>query len=339
MLIVNPKSCEVCILVDKEKAPSFEYKVDREPDYQYHDLIETIRIKGRIALSGMDQGSQEILGHMMHFNLSEGGFPLITERDLTKASSVENIENHQYDPSLRPVTGPVKQALGEVLAFINGARTQEDLESYGCKFWKPWTSDEEKARKRGLELGDLGPGSYGAAFHDFPNGDKTFNQYDALIKQIKSRPELRTHIITPFIPQYISRAPGYEQKVLVVPCHGLQHYNVDVYKNEISLVHWQRSADVPIGLPFNMVHYAALLMMVGQITGYKPKELVFQISNAHIYNQHYDQVEELLSRKPFAFPRLTLDPTVDRLEDFRVEHFQIQDYIAHPPMNMGGTAV
>jgi len=326
-------------VIDREKTEPFIYNADRQPDLQYHELLKRIRTTGRAALSGMDQGSVEVLGHMMRFDLAEGGFPLITERDLTRGTTDEIIASYQPNLALRPVAGPVKQALGEIIGFINGARTQEELESYGCNFWKPWTSDPAKAKKRGLELGDLGPGSYGAAFHDFPDGDNTFNQYDALIKQIKARPELRTHIITPFIPQYLSRAPGYEQKVLIVPCHGLQHYNIDVFNKEISLVHWQRSADAPIGLPFNMVHYAALLMMVGQVTGYKPKEFVYQVSNAHIYDQHIERAEELLGREPFAFPRLTLDPTIKKLEDFRVEHFSIQDYNAHPPMNMGGTAV
>ena len=318
----------------------FTYNLEREPDLQYHKLLERIRNTGRAALSGMDQGSTEILGHMMRFDLHEGGFPLITERDLTRGTTPEIIANYQPNPEFRPVSGAVKQALGEILGFINGARTQEALESYGCVFWKPWTSNENKAKKRGLELGDLGPGSYGAAFHDFPTSEKnTFNQYDAMIEQIKNRPELRTHIITPFIPQYLSRAPGYEQKVIIVPCHGMQHYNIDTYNKEISLVHWQRSADVPIGLPFNMVHYAALLMMVGQVTGYKPKELVFQLSNAHMYDQHAKEVDELLSREPFAFPRLTINPDIKNIEDFRAEDFYIQDYNAHPPINMGGTAI
>lgn len=327
-------------MADKKSKNAFEYNPKRKPDYQYHELLKLIRSTGKAALSGMDEGSVEILGHQMRFDLFEGGFPLITERDLTRGSTDEIIASYESNTDLRPVAGPVKQALGEIIAFINGARTQEELEYYGCTgFWKPWTTNEAKAKKRGLELGDLGPGSYGAAFHDFPDKGKTFNQYAAMIEQIKSRPELRTHIITPFIPQYISRAPGYEQKVLVVPCHGLQHYNIDIENKEISLVHWQRSADTPIGLPFNMVHYAALLMMVGQVTGYKPKELVFQISNAHIYNQHLEKVDEILKREPYAFPRLTINPSIDKLEDFRVEHFFIQDYKAHPPMNMGGTAV
>ena len=84
--------------------------------------------------------------------------------------------------------------------------------------------------------------------------------------------------------------------MLIVPCHGIQHFNIDVENREMSLVHWQRSADVPIGLPFNMANYAAMLMMVAQVTGYKPKELVYQVSNAHMYNQHTEIVDELLSR-------------------------------------------
>ncbi len=327
------------IMIESDNVESFTFNADRQPDLQYHELLRRIRTTGKAALSGMDSGSEEILGHMMRFDLADGGFPLITERDLTRGTSPEIIASYEPNLELRPVVGPVKQALGEVIAFINGARTQEELESYGCNWWKPWTSDPAKAEKRGLELGDLGPGSYGAAFHDFPDGDKTFDQYDAMIKQIKDRPELRTHIITPFIPNLISRAPDRQQKALIVPCHGLQHYNIDTVNKEISLVHWQRSADVPIGLPFNMVHYAALLMMVGQVTGYKPKELIFQLSNAHIYDQHKEKVDELLEREPFAFPILKLNESVKNLKDFRVEDFSIQDYNAHPPMNMGGTPV
>lgn len=317
-----------------------EVSPNRVPDEQYKELLERIRKTGKRAISGMDQGSTEVLGHQMVFNFENGGFPLITERDLMRGTTPEIIANYQPNLDHRPMTGPVKQALGEIIGFMNGARTQQELEAYGCTFWKPWTSDPKKAEKRGLELGDLGPGSYGAAFHDFPRAEGgTFNQYQAVVDQIKARPELRTHIITPYIPEYIFRAPGYEQKVLVVPCHGLQHFNVDTVNNEISLVHWQRSADVPIGLPFNMVHYGALLMMMGQVTGYKPKEVVYQLSNAHIYDQHKDHVEDLIARPAFKSPVLKLDPSVKNIQDFRVEHFSIEEYEAHPPMNMGGTAV
>lgn len=318
------------------------YNEDRTPDTQYGELLERILRQGKRAVSGMDQGSTEILGHTMVFDLANG-FPLITQRDLTRGTTPQIIESYQSKPELRPIAGPLKQSLGEIIAFMNGARTQEELESYGCKFWAPWTTDEKKAQKRGLELGDLGPGSYGAAFHDFPSTDPadegSFNQYEAMIQQIDARPELRTHLISPFIPPLVSRAPGRQQKVLVVPCHGMQHYNIDLENKEISLVHWQRSADAPVGLPFNMAHYAALLMMVGQITGYAPRELVFQISNGHVYDQHKEITEELIAREPFAFPKVTVDPDVKSLDEFRPEHFMIEEYQAHPPINMGGTAV
>ena len=322
----------------QESEPLVAYRQELEPDYQYQNLLRVIKETGKAALSGMDEGSTEKLGQTMVFDL-ENGFPLITERDLTRGSTPTIIENYKSNPTRRLIAGPAKQALGEIIGFMNGARTEKELEAFGCNFWKPWTSDPAKAEKRGLELGDLGPGSYGAAFHDFPDGEGGFDQYKAMIAQIDNRPELRTHFITPYIPQYIFRAPGYEQKVLVVPCHGMQHYNIDVANKEISLVHWQRSADSPVGLPFNMAHYAATLMMVGQVTGYRPKELVFQISNAHYYNRHEGLVDELISREPFPFPKVTLNPDIKKIEDFRVEDFQLDEYYAHSPINVGGTAV
>jgi thymidylate synthase len=315
------------------------YKKIRTPDEQYKTLLRRIKETGNPAQSGMDEGSTEVLGAILEYDL-ENGFPLITERDLTKVSTPVAIATYESDETHRELAGMLRQSVGEILGFINGARTQQELEVYGCKFWRPWTMDEAKAKKRGLELGDLGPGSYGAAFHDFPTLEEGgFNQYGVMIEQMKARPELRTHIVTPFIPQYISRAPGRQQKVLVVPCHGLQHYNIDVKNGEMSLVHFQRSGDVPIGVPFNMVHYALLLIMVAQVTGYKPRKLVHVISNAHMYDQHAAMVEELLSRPAYPFPLLKVDPSVKRLEDFRTEHFSIEEYTAHPPIRMGGTAV
>ena len=203
-----------------------EYKQDREPDYQYHELLKRIRTAGKAALSGMDQGSHEVLGHTMRFDLSNG-FPLITERDLTRGTTQEIIENYEPNQNLRPIAGAVKQGLGEIIGFINGARTQDELESYGCKFWAPWTSDAAKAKKRGLQLGDLGPGSYGAAFHDFPDGEDGVDQDKTMFEQIKFRRELRTHLITPSSPRLISRAPGSQQAVRVRPCHVTQHHHIE----------------------------------------------------------------------------------------------------------------
>lgn len=321
-----------------------DYNIKRFPDTQYKEVLKTLVKESYSSVSGMDESSHSYTdGIKLVFDL-RNGFPLITERDLTRPSKPEVINNYVSKPELRPVSGALKQALGEIIAFINGARTQAELESYGCtNFWRPWTvglDAERKAKKRGLEVGDIGPGSYGPAFHDFPTIEgEAFNQYENMINQIIDRPELKTHIISPYIPQYISRAPGRHQKTVIVPCHGLQHYHIVTSRGEIKLTHQQRSADSPIGLPFNFVHYASLLMMIGQVTGYKPTKLVYFISDAHYYDRHIEKVIELISRPPFPFPKLFIDPTVKNLFDFRVEHFMIEEYFAHPPINMKGTAI
>jgi thymidylate synthase len=329
---------------NRKPDPLVLYRDVRTPDDQYKQLLQVLQQEGCATESGMDDPSHNYVdGYTLRFDLTNG-FPIITERDLTRGSTPEIIESYQSKPEYRPVAGSVRQALGEILAFINGARTQEKLEDYGCNgFWKPWTvgpEAERKAKKRGIETGDLGPGSYGAAFHDFPTAEgEKFNQYENLINQINFRPELKTHIITPFIPQYISRAPDRQQKVLIVPCHGFQHFHIDTNRSEISMTHVQRSADSPIGLPFNFIHYAAILMMVGQVTGYRPTKLTFFISDAHYYDRHLGKINELLARPAYPFPKLFIDPKVKNIFDFRTEHFTIQDYYAHPPINMEGTAI
>lgn len=326
-----------------ERQPGFiepvDYSEHREPDWQYHELLERILKEGRSAMSGMDETSREVIGHQMVFDLTNG-FPMITERDLMSSSQPQNIEKWQSrEQSEEPIRYSAKQGLGEIIGFINGARTLKELEGYGCKWWDAWVT-EEKTSKRGLEPGDLGPGSYGAAFHDFPIADgETFNQFKEIIQQVKERPELRTHIITPFIPYHLVRIEGRQQKVVVVPCHGQLHFNINVKHGDFTLVHWQRSADAPVGLPFNMIHYAALMTMFGQVTGYKPKELVYQISNAHIYKRHYEKTEEILERDPRPFPKLKVDPTIKNFFDFRTEHFSIEDYDPHAPIDMEGTPV
>lgn len=313
------------------------YYEQRTPDEQYKELLDRISREGVTANSGMDEESKQILGHIMRFDM-ENGFPMITERDLMTSIKTDPVE---YESNLeqRHFRMSARQGLGEIIGFINGARTVEELAEYGNKWWKFWAT-EEKCEKRGLNPGDLGPGSYGAAFHDYPHPEGgTFNQFENIIQQIKERPELRTHVITPFIPPYMIRVEGVQQKVVVVPCHGQLRFDVNTEENEISLVHQQRSADAPVGLPFNMVHYGALLSMMGEVTGYKPKELVYFIDNAHIYKRHYDHVEEILERDSYPYPKLSMRKDVDGLFEYRVEDFMIEDYKAHPPMNMGGTPV
>jgi thymidylate synthase len=277
-------------------------------DSQYKDLLRSILEKGIRSESQMEVDTITLLSPMsLRFDLQKV-FPLITERKISEKMW--------------------SQAIGEIIAFINGARTQKELESYGCRWWKSWLS-EKKCQKRGLETGDLGPGSYGAAFHDFPTADgETFNQFANILQQIKEKPFLKTHFITPWIPQYTIRVKSTVQKVVVCPCHGW--INIRILNNKLHLHMSQRSCDVAIGLPANLAQYAALTMMIAQVTGYEVGEYVHSFSDAHIYADQVDKVKELLKRESKPFPQMKIINKKDDLFAYRVEDFELENYNPHP---------
>lgn len=281
----------------------------RTPDYQYQNVLKNILEQGAVSPTRQGPDAITLIGQTMRFNL-ENGFPLITERS---------------------VKGFWKKPIDELCAFINGVRTREGLAEYGVTWWDAWTTPE-KSQKRGLEPGDIGPGSYGAAFHDFPTADGgSFDQFKHLVEQIKELPELRTHFVTPWIPQYIVRGEGKQQKVTLAPCHGWIH--VRVIDGELYLHMFQRSGDVPIGVPSNMIQYAALLLMLEHLTGFKAKQYIHTISDAHIYEDQVDKVKEVISREPYTFPTVHLTEEgkkITDIHDFRGEHFELTDYTSHP---------
>jgi thymidylate synthase len=289
---------------------------ERTPDTQYRDLLQRILNEGVRTNTQLDTDALTLMGPgSMHFKL-ENGFPMITERNMAPKES-ETFKVTVW-----------KQAVAEILAFINGARTLKQLEEFGCSWWAPWGT-EKKCSKRGLETGDLGPGSYGAAFHDFPTADGgTYNQFKNIIEQIKEFPHLRTHFITPWIPQYTIRGEGKQQKVVVAPCHGWIHLRV--LDNKLTLHMIQRSGDVPIGVPSNMVQYAALTMAIAQATGTIPYEYIHTISDAHIYVDQVEAVKTMLAREPKPFPTMKINPNKKDLFEFRKEDFELSDYNPHP---------
>lgn len=289
---------------------------ERTPDTQYKNLLKQILDNGVRTESQQGTDAITLMGpNPMHFKL-ENGFPMITERNMNPKTS-ENL----------PVT-IWQQAIGEMCCFINGGRTLKQLENFGCHWWSAWGTPE-KCAKRGLEPGDLGPGSYGAAFHDFPTQDGgTYNQFQNIIEQIREIPHLRTHFITPWIPQYIIRGKGKQQKVVVAPCHGWIHLRV--IDNKLTLHMFQRSADVPVGVPANMIQYAALLMMIAKATKTVPYEFIHSFSDAHIYVDQVPAVETMLARESKVFPTINLDSSITDLFAFRKDHFTLADYNPHP---------
>jgi thymidylate synthase len=282
---------------------------ERRPDYQYQKRVSTI-LEGGVLAKDTPQGVGALtcFGTLppMVFDL-KNGVPFITERDCSKFW---------------------RKAVAEIIAFINGARTIEEIESYGCDFWKDYRG---KGEPMGLEPNDMGPGSYGAAFHDFETPDGTWlNQFEQLIEQLTHYPTLRTHLVTPWKPYYTARGPN--RKVIVAPCHGWLHFRK--LDGKLHMRMDQRSGDMPIGVPNNMIQYAALLLMVCQVTRNMPGTYIHSFADAHIYENQVEKTRELIQREPRRFPTLHLDPGVENLFDFRVEHFELREYDPHLGMKI-----
>jgi len=281
---------------------------ERTPDTQYQDRLRSILMNGELVGStAQGVGAFTCFGTLppMVFNLSNG-VPFITERKI----------------------GFWKKAVAEIIAFINGARTIDEIESYGCNFWEDYRGG---GTELGLEPDDMGPGSYGAAFHDFEKPDGgTLNQFEQLLEQIQKYPNMRTHLVTPWKPYYTAR--GINRKVIVAPCHGWLHFRVIDGKLHMRMD--QRSADMPVGVPSNMIQYSALLLMMCQVTNYPPGNYVHSFSDAHIYEDQVEKVRELVTRNARRFPILRIDPTVKNLFDFRTEHFSLDEYTPHSAMNI-----
>lgn len=284
---------------------------ERTPDAQYQNLLRKILEEGTEVLPIHGEKAKMLVGQQLRYKI-ENGFPVITERDLS---------------------GPfLKGALAEHIAFLHGARTQAELEAFGCKWWSKWVT-KEKCAIFGLPEGDLGDGSYGAAWASFPTKEgEPFNQIKHVVQQIKERPYLRTHFISPWIPQYTIQHEGLTRRVVVAPCHGWIHVLAFPETKEIVVHHFQRSADFPVGVPFNIIQYAAFGLMIAQEIGYSLREVVYTFSDVHIYESQYEKVKEILAREPKRLPTVTLDPSVTSIFDVRPEHFTLSDYEPHPKM-------
>ncbi len=284
----------------------------RTPDTQYQTLLARILSEGRKIMPIHGESAWMIPGLQMRFKM-ENGFPLLPIRDLSRS---------------------FPGALGELVAFLHGAHTLEQLQEYGCPkvFWERWVT-KEKCEVFGLPEHELGPGSYGPgwASNPLPNGE-VFNQVKHLMRQIKERPYLRTHLLSPWIPAFTLQHSELTRQVVVAPCHGWVHFIAFPETKELVVHHFQRSGDMPVGVALNMVEYAALGMLVARMLGYRFDELVYTISDAHIYESEVPFVEELIAREARPFPTVTLSDSITDPLDARREHFTLTDYDPHPHM-------
>ena len=294
---------------------------------QYLDLVRHIRDHGVKKEDRTGTGTTSIFGYQMRFDLGEG-FPLVTSKKVH-----------------------LKSILHELLWFIRGDTNIRYLVENGVGIWNDWPyqswlrktgeeglypmySPEWKEKKKEFvqrikddaafaeEHGDLGP-VYGRQWRNFEGVD----QLAQLVEDIKSNPDSRRLIVSAWNPKDIP----VMVKSGLPPCHSLFQFYVT--EGRLSCQLYQRSADVFLGVPFNIASYAILTLMIAQVTGLKPGDFVHTFGDAHLYSNHMDQVEEQLSRTTFPLPTLAINPDVDNLFDFVFEDFELLDYQSHGPIS------
>ena len=205
----------------------------------------------------------------------------------------------------------LKSIIYELLWFIAGDTNIKYLKDHGVSIWDEWAD----------ENGDLGP-VYGHQWRSWPTPDgRTIDQLSNVINQIKNSPDSRRMIVSAWNVAEV-------EKMALPPCHSLfQFYVAD---GKLSCQLYQRSADVFLGVPFNIASYALLTMMIAQVCGLQPGEFVHTTGDTHIYTNHFEQVELQLSREPRALPVMKINPDVKDIFDFKYEDFELVGYDPHP---------
>jgi thymidylate synthase len=315
LFMYNSKSIsmeEIFKMDDKINVVDYLPFEERTPDYQYLNLLRTIKEQGIEAKSFHAEGSITFMApNPLRYDL-RNGIPLGTERSMKQIGM---------------------SAVAEILAFVRGMMTQEELVAFGVspRFWGDFVT-ADKCKVFGLPPGNLGPGSYGGAFAHFPTSEgKEINQFKNVIAQIRRMPDLRTHFISPWIPQYAMAGENSERKVVVATCHGWVH--IRILNGELHLQMTQRAGDVPIGVPSNIFQYAVLTLILAHVLDMKASHYYHAFSDAHIYNNQLDAVDEILQREPVAFPSVYLrHDTPKDLFEIEPQHVIVEDYHPNPPI-------
>ena len=266
----------------------------------YLDLLQTILDKGSRKSDRTGTGTISLFGYQMRFDLSEG-FPAVTTKKLH-----------------------FKSIIHELLWFLNGDTNIRYLNENGVRIWDEWATAD----------GDLGP-VYGAQWRNWKTADGGhIDQISRLLEDLRNKPDSRRHIVSAWNPALLpdeTRSPRANAEAglqALPPCHMMFQFHVA--DGRLSCQLYQRSADVFLGVPFNIASYSLLTMMVAQVVGLEPGDFVHTFGDVHIYLNHLEQVETQLSREPFPLPTMHINPDVRDLFSFRYEDFELQNYQCHP---------
>ena len=208
----------------------------------------------------------------------------------------------------------LKSIIHELLWFLQGDTNIAYLKEHGVRIWNEWADEQ----------GNLGP-VYGHQWRSWSGADgQTVDQITQVVDMIKTNPDSRRMIVSAW-------NVGEIEQMALAPCHCLfQFYVAD---GRLSCQLYQRSADVFLGVPFNIASYALLTLMMAQVTDLEPGDFVHTFGDVHIYNDHMEQVHEQLSRRPRALPQMKINPDIKNIFSFRYEDFQLMDYDPHPPIS------
>ena len=262
----------------------------------YLDLMRHVYERGNEKSDRTGTGTRSVFGWQMRFDLS-AGFPLLTTKKLH-----------------------LKSIIHELLWFLQGDTNIRYLQEKGVRIWDEWAD----------ENGDLGP-VYGHQWRHWQTPDgREIDQMTQLIDGLKNNPDSRRHVVTAW-------NPGDVDAMALPPCHLLFQFYVAPASADskdprpaLSCQLYQRSADIFLGVPFNIASYALLTMMIAQVCNYRPGDFVHTFGDAHLYSNHFAQVQLQLARAPRALPVIRLNPSVRDLFAFRFEDFTLEGYDPHP---------
>lgn len=263
----------------------------------YLELLQLIKEKGTDKSDRTGTGTRSIFGHQMRFDLAEG-FPMVTTKKLH-----------------------LKSIIHELLWFIAGDTNIKYLNDNGVKIWDAWANAE----------GELGP-VYGAQWRNWNN--EGIDQLQMVIDLIKSNPDNRRIMVSAWNPSVMpDTTVSFEEnvangKAALPPCHSF--FQFYVANGKLSCQLYQRSADVFLGVPFNIGSYALFTMMVAQVCGLEAGDFIHTFGDVHMYNNHKEQIDLQLTREPKPLPQMKINPAIKSIFDFKFEDFELVNYEFHP---------
>lgn len=305
-------------------------KTQRHPEYQYLDLMREALEKGsRKVDRGTDVVLFSLFGRQTRYDLSQG-FPLLTTKRVYW-----------------------KGVLHELYWFMSGQSNIKYLVDNNVHIWDdyPYKIYKEAMGKKKIRkilskddfIGNIKddtkfarrwgnlPKIYGESWRRWPTRTKrTIDQLKWVLQELKDDPDAKNLIVNSWNPEYLYTMATHKDASRFPICHNM--YQVSQRDGKLAIQLYQRSADLFLGVPFNIASYALLTIILAHFSGYEPGEFIHTFGDVHVYENHVSQVKEQLKREPRPFPKITIDSSVKKLDDFRPEHITLEDYDPHPPI-------